>query len=246
MKNQVYGNDGSFSNPANGNFPNPLSTSREWDAESTSYYYRARYYTPAVGRFNVRDPIGYGGGLNLYSYVGNNSVNRTDPFGYFGCCNHMMFMFGCTNYWSRKEEVSRNEGEWTFSTVGAGTISKEGSVVPGAIKYGFGNVICNYTKQVTLHCKETRYCDSTKIGETLYDVVATQTGTLDSASAGTQPFQLVAIAKYWRVPILGIPIQTGWQPPDIGEGSQQGAENYCRAQSGPTPSTITPLDKTCQ
>ena len=28
-----------------------------------------------------RDSIGYGGGLNLYSYVKNNSVNYADPFG---------------------------------------------------------------------------------------------------------------------------------------------------------------------
>ena len=56
-------------------------TAREWDNESQTYYYRARQYNPSSGRFTRRDPIGYLGGLNLYSYVRNNSVNRTDPGG---------------------------------------------------------------------------------------------------------------------------------------------------------------------
>jgi|GEM_PF-3364898 len=46
------------------------------------YYMRARYYDPEVGRFISEDPIGFEGGtVNLYEYVGNNPVNRKDPFG---------------------------------------------------------------------------------------------------------------------------------------------------------------------
>ncbi|MEW6026192.1 MAG: RHS repeat-associated core domain-containing protein [Planctomycetota bacterium] len=56
-------------------------TSREWDSESANYYYRARYYTPITGRFIARDPIEYEGGINFYTYVGNNSVNKIDPSG---------------------------------------------------------------------------------------------------------------------------------------------------------------------
>ena len=40
-----------------------------------------RYYDPATGRFVNRDPIGYDGGINLYTFAGGNPVNKTDPDG---------------------------------------------------------------------------------------------------------------------------------------------------------------------
>jgi len=42
---------------------------------------RARYYDPKVGRFVTKDPIGFAGGVNLYSYVFNSPVNATEPYG---------------------------------------------------------------------------------------------------------------------------------------------------------------------
>jgi RHS repeat-associated protein len=40
-----------------------------------------RYYDPQTGRFVTRDPIGYGGGINLYGYTVDNPVNEDDPNG---------------------------------------------------------------------------------------------------------------------------------------------------------------------
>lgn len=65
------------------NFNQPYTyRGREWDPEIGLYYYRARYYDPTIGRFISRDPISFAGGdVNLYGYVQNNPVNKTDPLG---------------------------------------------------------------------------------------------------------------------------------------------------------------------
>jgi RHS repeat-associated protein len=56
-------------------------TGQRFDAETGLYYYMARHYNPATGRFLQPDPLGYGPGMNLYGYVHNDPVNRTDPAG---------------------------------------------------------------------------------------------------------------------------------------------------------------------
>ena len=44
-------------------------------------YRRNRYYDPQSGRFTQQDPIGLGGGLNVYGFAGGDPVNYSDPFG---------------------------------------------------------------------------------------------------------------------------------------------------------------------
>jgi hypothetical protein len=44
-------------------------------------YYGYRYYDPVTGRWPSRDPIGEEGGLNLYGFVGNRSLNFVDLLG---------------------------------------------------------------------------------------------------------------------------------------------------------------------
>jgi RHS repeat-associated protein len=57
-------------------------TGQRIDPETNAlYYYRARHYSPAWGRFLQPDPFGMNGGVNLYAYVGNDALNFTDPNG---------------------------------------------------------------------------------------------------------------------------------------------------------------------
>jgi RHS repeat-associated protein len=66
-----------------GSLTNPFQyTARELDPETNLYYYPARYYDPAAGRFLNEDPRGFNSGDgNFYEYTLDDPINHTDASG---------------------------------------------------------------------------------------------------------------------------------------------------------------------
>jgi RHS repeat-associated protein len=104
-------------------------TGREFDSETGLYYYRARYYDATTGRFLQKDPIGFRGGINVYSYVGANPAALIDPYGLAGLWReesspgepgpHQSLGFGDPNGKNGNYSFGVKEGESPFGGGGA-------------------------------------------------------------------------------------------------------------------------------
>jgi len=111
-------------------------TGRENDGTGL-YYYRARYYAPALQRFISEDPLEFGGGdVNLYAYVGNDPANLTDPSGenplLLACAGGAAFdaLVGIGMDW-----YSGRKDAWSFSRIGGNAVTGCGA---GLVGFGIG------------------------------------------------------------------------------------------------------------
>lgn len=56
-------------------------STKEWDEEVGLCYYGYRFYSPVLGRWVNRDPIGERGGINLFAVVRNSPLQHIDQVG---------------------------------------------------------------------------------------------------------------------------------------------------------------------
>ncbi len=102
--------------------------------EIALYHYKARAYSPSLGRFMHTDPIGYGDGLNMYAYVGNDPVSRVDPLGLRGYC---VLPSGPQDSRSECEEAG---GKWVVENSGNILAWGTRSIGPSGIGASFGGL----------------------------------------------------------------------------------------------------------
>jgi len=165
-------------------------TGREHDSESGYYYYRARYYDPAIGRFLQSDPEP--GKLNLpatvvnaYAYVMNNPQNLADPSG-------MGWLSNAWNNWLKPVVIGIAVIAVTVLTAGiAGGIiaglfesGVAGAIVGAALGSVVGGAVCGLLFEATgLGSFRSGFLTGMLVGAIAGGIVG-GTGVLSAVSTG--------------------------------------------------------------
>jgi len=157
-----------------------------YDQETGLHYNYFRDYNPKTGRYVQADPIGFDGGdVNLYAYVGNNSIMRTDPTGLTWATNaNFLYDFltgsGISNRFYGPDTIENQEIQ----------CSPGAAVLRDAFYAGHGNNVAYGTLQAA---------EDTLLDPTYWSSTALQVGGFGGASAvnngnGTVTFTIQNVA----------------------------------------------------
>ena len=137
-------------------------TGREWDTETSLYYYRARYYDPQAGRFIAEDPIRFKGGANFYRYAGNDPVAANDPLGLKSCIwVGDVDLFTIPSYENKKygpwvPDRGFNEGGPSRAPFGGGESGAPAGVT-NRVGVPWARPVCQYHRDYTYDQIDTTY-----------------------------------------------------------------------------------------
>jgi RHS repeat-associated protein len=162
-------------------------TGREFDSSLGLYYYRARYYSPELGRFLQQDPLGFIDGTNPTSYVNNSPVIYTDPTGNFGIVGGIIG--GGVDLL-----LQLSQNGWNFSCVNYWEVA--GSAALGALTGGVGSAVGR--QGLTTGLRTLSNPTKGLIGESLSTVKHTLRGSTRVATQTRIPGQRTIADSTWR------------------------------------------------
>ena len=105
--------------PAAGNSGRFAFTGQTLVPELGMYHYKARIYSPTLGRFLQTDPVGYKEQVNLYAYARNDPVSRSDEGGTWSRAVHDRIFSLAIGNWGTRRDFNMIVGQSVQQDIGA-------------------------------------------------------------------------------------------------------------------------------